>query len=117
MNQPALRSALWLGLVQACAQTDLVAKVEPDCPTGSDCAEHGSCQPRACAALGSREALCQSDALPVLAGDGCSAAQNGTPVSRFAVCSCSDLVATGSVTIDAFSGSAITPAPGRGALG
>lgn len=118
MKRRALTCGLLLSAFAAsCAQTDQVATLSKQCPPAGDCAEPDGCLPQLCPSLAGRELLCASESLPVLAGDGCSALPERTASSRFAVCSCSDFVSAGSVTIDAYSGAPGTAAPGRAALG
>lgn len=106
---------LLLCLVLGCAQTDLVATGAQVC-VGNDCAD-SSCAARQCQSAESQQLLCNSAGLPALTGDSCGAGDEDLPISRFAVCSCSDFVSNASVTIDAFSGTAGNPAAGQAAVG
>lgn len=113
-NLPPARVALVLAT--GCAQTDLVATHVGDSCTGDACGPTGSCRPESCATLASRASLCAASAPPVHVGDSCSNELAPTLIRRFALCSCTDLVAPAQVLVDAYRTTLDNPAPGAAAL-
>jgi hypothetical protein len=92
----------------ACSATDVVARLRSDGPcadAGVSCTDAGAtgCQAESCATLGSRSALCQNGQSQIQAGDSCKA-DGSAQASRYALCTCSDLITSNKLTVDAFSG-------------
>lgn len=111
-----------LMLLGACAQTDLVARyrqpgagndggvLDPSCGD----IRCSACTSSPCSALETQAALCDATGPSVTTGDSC---RDARPSFQYALCSCSDLTSGSTVTVDAFDGTLIKPAPDRGALG
>jgi hypothetical protein len=105
----------------SCSATDVVARRDAEsrcradaglCPPDADetpeagetsDAGESRCEARACSTLGTRDRLCRSAPPTVQAGDSCGAS-GGSPASRFALCTCTDLVTHAPLRVDAFSG-------------
>jgi hypothetical protein len=135
--------SVWLGLsCAACGATDVVATSHKsalpcddhdatacdagvgapqdaggDADSASDAAVQSSCRPRVCSALASSDAFCRSNGSAVQVGDTCSTNRELPPQSRYALCSCTDLVSTLTFTADAFTSTLQRPAPDAADLG
>lgn len=93
------------------ASTDQDAKCDD-----SSCAEP-ACPARSCTSLSTLAALCASTSAPIISGDSCDTTLETAPSFHYALCSCSDLTAARALTVNAFSSTLTSQAPGRAALG
>lgn len=91
----------------ACSATDVVAR-------GAAARGAGGCTPVGCSTLTTQAALCQGKDEHALAGDSCDA---NAQVTRYALCTCSDLVSHSTLSVDSFSGTLTQSARRRPQLG
>jgi hypothetical protein len=96
-------TACVLGVLAACGQNDVIAREA--LRAGAD-GGAPACTPLRCAGFDTATPACASPSARIAVGDGCSGGAADVPVSRFALCSCTDFVTEHALTTLAWDSSA-----------
>jgi hypothetical protein len=90
---------------------------DADAATDSETPPDAGCRARVCNVLSSADALCRSSGVVIQAGDRCESSTSTAPTSRYALCSCSDLVSATTLSTDSFAGTLLRPVANAANIG